>query len=134
MKLAPHINNFSWPGSPFGATLAEIARSVDPCGFDRIGVVDHLWQHPIMGRPEAEELERSLNLPQSITRPHPPILIAGDGEKKTLRLVARNGVEAAHLAEQRAGCSGEALPNVVSGQQEEPAYRRRSSRRLSQRT
>jgi hypothetical protein len=34
----------------------------------------------------------------------------------------------------RAGCSGEALPNAVSGQQEEPAYRRRSSRRLSQRT
>jgi F420-dependent oxidoreductase-like protein len=34
-------------------------------------------------------LERPLNLPQSITRPHPPILIAGDGERKTLRLVAR---------------------------------------------
>ena len=34
-------------------------------------------------------LERPLNLPQSISRPHPPIMIAGDGEKKTLRLVAR---------------------------------------------
>lgn len=34
-------------------------------------------------------LERSLNLPQSLTRPHPPIMIAGDGERKTLRLVAR---------------------------------------------
>jgi alkanesulfonate monooxygenase SsuD/methylene tetrahydromethanopterin reductase-like flavin-dependent oxidoreductase (luciferase family) len=34
-------------------------------------------------------LERPLNLPQSLTRPHPPIMIAGDGEKKTLRLVAR---------------------------------------------
>ena len=30
-----------------------------------------------------------LNLPQSLTRPHPPIMIAGDGEQKTLRLVAR---------------------------------------------
>jgi alkanesulfonate monooxygenase SsuD/methylene tetrahydromethanopterin reductase-like flavin-dependent oxidoreductase (luciferase family) len=30
-----------------------------------------------------------LNLPQSLTRPHPPILIAGSGEQKTLRLVAR---------------------------------------------
>jgi alkanesulfonate monooxygenase SsuD/methylene tetrahydromethanopterin reductase-like flavin-dependent oxidoreductase (luciferase family) len=29
-----------------------------------------------------------LNLPQSLTRPHPPILIAGSGEQKTLRLVA----------------------------------------------
>jgi F420-dependent oxidoreductase-like protein len=34
-------------------------------------------------------LERPLNLPQSLTRPHPPIMIAGDGERKTLRLVAR---------------------------------------------
>jgi F420-dependent oxidoreductase-like protein len=34
-------------------------------------------------------LERPLNLPQSLTRPHPPILVGGDGERKTLRLVAR---------------------------------------------
>ena len=34
-------------------------------------------------------LERPLNLPQSMSRPHPPILIGGDGEHKTLRLVAR---------------------------------------------
>ena len=34
-------------------------------------------------------LERTLNSPQAITRPHPPILIGGSGERKTLRLVAR---------------------------------------------
>ncbi len=34
-------------------------------------------------------IARPLNLPQSLTRPHPPILIAGSGEHKTLRLVAR---------------------------------------------
>jgi len=33
-------------------------------------------------------LERTLNAPQSLTRPHPPILLGGSGEK-TLRLVAR---------------------------------------------
>lgn len=33
-------------------------------------------------------LERTLNVPQSLTRPHPPILLGGSGEK-TLRLVAR---------------------------------------------
>ena len=32
---------------------------------------------------------RALNLPQSLSRPHPPILIAGSGEKRTLPLVAR---------------------------------------------
>ncbi|MGH2616998.1 MAG: TIGR03560 family F420-dependent LLM class oxidoreductase, partial [Thermomicrobiales bacterium] len=36
-------------------------------------------------------LERPLNSPQSLTRPHPPILIGGGGEQKTLRLVARYG-------------------------------------------
>jgi F420-dependent oxidoreductase-like protein len=35
------------------------------------------------------QLERPLNVPQSLTRPHPPILIGGMGEKKTLRLVAQ---------------------------------------------
>jgi F420-dependent oxidoreductase-like protein len=34
------------------------------------------------------QLERTLNLPQSLTRPHPPILLGGSGEK-TMRLVAR---------------------------------------------
>ncbi|HLI25009.1 MAG TPA: LLM class F420-dependent oxidoreductase [Acidimicrobiales bacterium] len=34
-------------------------------------------------------LERTLNSPPAISRPHPPILIGGGGEKKTLRLVAK---------------------------------------------
>ena len=35
------------------------------------------------------QLDRPLNSPQSLTRPHPPIMIGGGGEKKTLRLVAK---------------------------------------------
>lgn len=38
-------------------------------------------KHVRMGRP--------LNVPQSLSRPHPPILIAGSGEKRTLPLVAK---------------------------------------------
>ncbi|MBV9793283.1 MAG: LLM class F420-dependent oxidoreductase [Actinobacteria bacterium] len=34
-------------------------------------------------------LDRPLNSPQALTKPHPPIMIGGGGEKKTLRLVAR---------------------------------------------
>ena len=197
MKLGVQLNSFDWSGGPgrFGRNLADIGTIAEEAGFDRIGVADHVWQHPIMGGPEADEpecyttltflaantqrvkltamvsgvhfrhpavlvkavstldvlsggracfgvgsghyeeetlglgipfppqrerfemleetvqialrmwngergderpfegkhyrLERPLNLPQSISRPHPPIMIAGDGEKKTLRLVAR---------------------------------------------
>ncbi len=35
------------------------------------------------------QAERLLNAPQSVSRPHPKILIGGGGEQKTLRLVAR---------------------------------------------
>ena len=197
MKLGLQLNSFDWKGGParFAANLTEIGEAAEEAGFDRIGVADHLWQHPIMGGPEADEPEcyttlaflaahterigltamvsgihfrhpavlvksvttldvlsggragfgvgsghypeemaglgipfppqkerfemleetlqialrmwsgergderpfegkhyrlgRPLNLPQSTTRPHPSIMVAGDGEKKTLRLVAR---------------------------------------------
>jgi F420-dependent oxidoreductase-like protein len=35
------------------------------------------------------ELSRPLNHPPAVTRPHPPIMIGGSGERKTLRLVAQ---------------------------------------------
>lgn len=200
MKLVLHINDYDWPVAPLqlGPTLGEIARAGEAAGFAGVAVMDHVWQHPIMGGPdgkpvleaysalaylaastsrvnlmtlatpasyrypgmlaktvttldvlsggrawlgigvgdyEAEarglgipysslaerydileetllvclkmwtgedgdqqpfagkhvRLERALNLPQSLSRPHPPILIAGDGEKKTLPLVAKYG-------------------------------------------
>jgi F420-dependent oxidoreductase-like protein len=49
-----------------------------------------MWQgdeRPFEGK--YYHIARPLNLPQSLTRPRLPILIAGSGEHKTLRLVAR---------------------------------------------
>jgi F420-dependent oxidoreductase-like protein len=38
---------------------------------------------------EHYQLERPLNHPAALSRPHPPIMIGGSGERKTLRLVAK---------------------------------------------
>jgi F420-dependent oxidoreductase-like protein len=40
-------------------------------------------------RGKHNRLDETLCSPQPLTRPHPPILVAGGGEKKTLRLVAQ---------------------------------------------
>jgi F420-dependent oxidoreductase-like protein len=37
------------------------------------------------------QLAETLNVPQAISKPHPPILIGGTGEQKTLRFVAKYG-------------------------------------------
>jgi alkanesulfonate monooxygenase len=44
-------------------------------------------ESPYQGR--HYRLERTLNSPQPLATPHPPILIGGSGEKKTLRMVAQ---------------------------------------------
>jgi F420-dependent oxidoreductase-like protein len=48
---------------------------------------DHGDDRPFAGK--HVRIERALNLPQSLSRPHPPIMVAGSGAQKTLRLVAR---------------------------------------------
>jgi F420-dependent oxidoreductase-like protein len=48
---------------------------------------DHGSEQPFAGA--HVRAERTLNVPQSLSRPHPPILIAGSGERRTLPLVAR---------------------------------------------
>jgi alkanesulfonate monooxygenase SsuD/methylene tetrahydromethanopterin reductase-like flavin-dependent oxidoreductase (luciferase family) len=37
------------------------------------------------------QLAETLNVPQALSKPHPPILIGGGGEQKTLRFVAKYG-------------------------------------------
>src|SRR5262245_52868852 len=57
---------------------------------DAVQVCLRMWsgdQTPLEGR--HVRAERPLNSPQSLTRPHPPLLIGGMGERRTLRLVAR---------------------------------------------
>jgi F420-dependent oxidoreductase-like protein len=59
MRLGLHISDFTWPdGAPaLGRVLADIASAADEVGFDRISVMDHLWQIGVNGPPEQEMLE-----------------------------------------------------------------------------
>lgn len=78
-------------GLPFPATAGErfdvLEETLRACLEMWDG--EHGSDRPFAG--EHVRLGRALNLPQSIARPHPPILIAGGGERRTLPLVARYG-------------------------------------------
>jgi F420-dependent oxidoreductase-like protein len=72
-------------GLPFPPTAERFERLEEA-----LQICLQMWSdddNPYTGR--HYQLERTLNSPQSLTRPHPPILIGGSGERKTLRLVAQ---------------------------------------------
>jgi F420-dependent oxidoreductase-like protein len=57
---------------------------------EALQIAQRMWsgsEEPYQGK--YYQLERPLNSPQTLQRPHPPILIGGVGERKTLRLVAQ---------------------------------------------
>jgi F420-dependent oxidoreductase-like protein len=57
---------------------------------ETLQIVLQMWSDddgPYQGRHYS--LAETINVPQVLTKPHPPIMIGGSGEKKTLRLVAQ---------------------------------------------
>jgi alkanesulfonate monooxygenase SsuD/methylene tetrahydromethanopterin reductase-like flavin-dependent oxidoreductase (luciferase family) len=59
---------------------------------ETLRIVQRMWAgdtRPFEGH--HYRLEHPLNVPNALRRPHPPIMVGGSGERKTLRLVARYG-------------------------------------------
>jgi F420-dependent oxidoreductase-like protein len=72
-------------GVPFPSTRERFERLEEA-----LQIAKQMWSGevaPYDGR--HYHLAETLNSPQVLTRPHPPIMIGGMGEKKTLRLVAQ---------------------------------------------
>jgi len=72
-------------GLPFPATAERFERLEEA-----LQICLQMWSDrddPYVGG--HYRLERALNSPPALSRPHPPILIGGSGERKTLRLVAK---------------------------------------------
>ncbi len=80
-----HEQEFRAYGWPFG-TVAERMERLE----EAVQIVDRL----LTARPASfvgkhYAIDRALNDPPTVQRPRPPIMIAGNGERRTLRLVAR---------------------------------------------
>ncbi len=59
MKLGLHIADFTWEGGPAALRqrLADVAAGAEQAGYDRVSVMDHVWQIGPLGPPEHEMLE-----------------------------------------------------------------------------
>lgn len=59
MQFGLHIPDYTWSGGPpaLPGRLTQIAQLAEEAGFDRVSVMDHLWQIEQIGPPEREMLE-----------------------------------------------------------------------------
>jgi alkanesulfonate monooxygenase SsuD/methylene tetrahydromethanopterin reductase-like flavin-dependent oxidoreductase (luciferase family) len=92
-------------GLPFPSTKERLKLLEETVQF-----VLRMWSDDESGFESTHiHAERLLNVPQALTKPHPPILIGGGGEKKTLRLVAKY----AHMCNLFAGAELERKLDVL---------------------
>jgi F420-dependent oxidoreductase-like protein len=78
-------NGLGFPMPPLGTRFEMLEECLQIC--HQMWQGEHGSEKAFEGR--HYHASRLLNSPQSISRPHPKILVGGGGEQKTLRLVAR---------------------------------------------
>jgi F420-dependent oxidoreductase-like protein len=72
-------------GVPFPSTRERFERLEET-----LQIAHQMWSEEVAPYRGAHyRLDETLNSPQALSRPHPPIMVGGMGEKKTLRLVAQ---------------------------------------------
>jgi F420-dependent oxidoreductase-like protein len=74
-------------GIPYPSRKERFARLEET-----LQIAKHMWageRTPFLG--QYYQLYEPINRPSPLQQPHPPILIGGEGEKKTLQLVAKYG-------------------------------------------
>jgi F420-dependent oxidoreductase-like protein len=72
-------------GVPYPSTAERFERLEEA-----VQICLHMWrgdESPHVGK--HYQLTQPVNCPQALRQPHPPLMIGGDGERKTLKLVAR---------------------------------------------
>jgi alkanesulfonate monooxygenase len=59
MRLGIHVSDFTWPDGPtrLRGDLVRVAQTADAVGFERLSVMDHVWQIGVIGPPEQDMLE-----------------------------------------------------------------------------
>jgi F420-dependent oxidoreductase-like protein len=85
--ISPRDVETSGLGIPFPSLAGRFERLEEV-----LQIAHQMWrgdEQPYQG--QHYQLLRPLNSPNTLQRPHPPVLIGGSGETKTLRLVARYG-------------------------------------------
>jgi F420-dependent oxidoreductase-like protein len=88
-NIAPAGPGTAWEAEGLGIPFPSLAERFERLE-ELLQIAHQMWrgdERPYQGR--HYQLVRPLNSPNSLQRPHPPILIGGSGEGKTLRLVAQ---------------------------------------------